>query len=151
MPLIVLTGLPCSGKTRRAHELKALLRKRSRGEVEKTRTMGDRGVLEREQGGRGADGAANAKSSFKKKTNDETRSNGHYASGTNGTLEASLDALKLDASLSATPSPTQTQTEPNENTWTVEIINDESIGSNRAESYKSALLFPHPRLHHLNF
>jgi len=147
MPLIVLTGLPSSGKSRRAAALKKLLEQRIKGAEEKTRTIGDRGVLKKD----GASISNGAKSSFNKKsakTNDaeseklKTLDNGVDALGT----ILGLDALKLDASSTTTPSPTEPNEQANENTWTVEIINDESLGTNRAESYQSALLSLLPRI-----
>lgn len=146
MPLIVLTGLPSSGKSKRAEELAKLLSDRPRGKKERTRTITDRGVLEKAGDGRVAKEPTGPgkSSSFKKapktvKSEDNTDvKEGVNGNGSSEGLEETaknLSSLKLDASPAEPPSAIET--EGSTDKWTVHIVNDESIGAIRESAYKS--------------
>lgn len=132
MPLVVITGPPSTGKSRRATELAELLSQRPRGRVEKTRTLAGRGVLDKDHvKGDGRFNSFRKNKEVKEIKKEEVDKDSKDLNG----LESGVAELKIEAS-SAAPSSAPTEEKPKD-TWTVNIVNEESIKADRQSAYKS--------------
>ncbi|KAI9016701.1 chromatin associated protein KTI12-domain-containing protein [Hyaloraphidium curvatum] len=149
MPLVLLTGYPCSGKTTRAKQLKELFETRVErlpaAVVVPTKTIASQGVLDassgvpapsstvaRQQTPSGTEAAK--PSSFVKSSFRRTAPQAETERVV-GTVDSDTPPSAAD---DGQPNGESSGSSSEKDRWTVHVINDEMFGSVRSEAYKNA-------------